>query len=586
MERRLAAIVSTDIVGYSRLMGADEVDTLARMKAHRREHWTPVIEKHGGRVVGTAGDSLLIEYASAVSAVESAIEVQEGMAAREADAPEARKMLLRIGVNIGEVVVDGDDIFGDGVNVAARLQAMASPGGICISGKVHEEVDGKLPASFADAGAYEVKNITRPVHVWRWVAEGQAAVAMSAETDGPLPLLDKPTIAVLPFDNMSGDPDQDYFADGMAEDIITALSKFRSFFVIARNSSFAFKGRVTDVTQVSKELSAKYVVEGSVRKSANRLRITAQLIEAESGKHIWAERYDRSLDDVFDIQDEITERVVGIIAPEISAVERKAAARKHPENLDAWGLLQRGLNFMWRWDRDGFQAAIEMFRRALAGDPSLSQAHSYLAFALIHMRYLGYEADGADSLGEAARRAREALSLDDTDSLAHAILARVLSHELRYDDSIIEAQRAVELNPNHAFAYQSLALMYVWANRIGEGLESVDQAIHLSPNDPFLAHMLATKGLILDETGSLAEAVDVMKAACRLPHQDYRPWLFLAAYAAESGELDLAYDAAARVRELRPGFTAAMFRQYWPHMHPAVHDSLAQKYVKAGLPEE
>ncbi len=281
-QRRLAAIVSTDVVGYSRLMGADEAGTLAAMRSHRAELWNPTIERFGGRVVGTAGDSLLVEFASAVAAVECAIAVQRGMVERNGDQPEEQRMQLRIGVNLGEVVVDGDDIFGDGVNLAARLEALSEPGGIALSGTVHEQVQGKTDVQFTDDGRHEVKNFAKPIQVWRWSPVGPAAGA-EADSDEPLPLPDKPSIAVLPFENMSGDPEQEYFADGIAEDVITALARFRSLFVIARNSSFTYKGRAVDITQIARELGVRYVVEGSVRKAGNRVRINVQLIDATSG---------------------------------------------------------------------------------------------------------------------------------------------------------------------------------------------------------------------------------------------------------------------------------------------------------------
>ena len=328
VQRRLAAIVSADVAGYSRLMGEDEAGTLATMKAHRRELWTPITEKYGGRVVGTAGDSILFEFASAVAAVESSVAVQRGMAERNADIPEPRQMLVRIGINIGEVIVDGDDIYGDGVNVAARLQELAEPGGVCISGKVYEEVEGKHDERFEDAGAHEVKNIARPISVWRWAPGAAESVSAAIGSSQVLPLPDKPSIAVLPFENMSGDPEQGYFADGMAEDIITALSHFRWIFVIARNSSFTYKGRAVDVRTVGRELGARYVLEGSVRKGGNRLRINAQLIETETGNHLWAERYDGVLEDVFDLQDRITEGVAGAIEPSLRQAEVERARRK------------------------------------------------------------------------------------------------------------------------------------------------------------------------------------------------------------------------------------------------------------------
>ena len=303
-ERRLAAIVAIDVAGYSRLMGADEKGTLAALKGHRAAT-DPISQKHGGRIVGTAGDGVLLEFPSVVAAVECTVEIQAVMAERNADIADDQKMLYRIGINLGDVLVDGEDIYGDGVNVAARLEGLAEPGGICVSAMVHDNVRDKLDIAFDDMGDVEVKNIARPVHVWRWVAEGHAAaLPASAGAPLPLPLPDKPSIAVLPFDNMSGDPEQEYFADGIVEDIITSLSKIASLFVIARNTTFTYKGKAVDIRAVARELGVRYVLEGSVRKGGNRLRITAQLIDADDGSHIWAERYDREIEDIFDIQAE------------------------------------------------------------------------------------------------------------------------------------------------------------------------------------------------------------------------------------------------------------------------------------------
>ncbi len=298
-QRRLAAILAADVVGYSRLMEADEVGTLAAMKAHRQELWTPKIQEHDGRVAGTAGDSILVEFGSAVAAVECAVAVQKGMAELNARQPEERRMLLRVGINIGEVVVDGEDIYGDGVNIAARLEALCEPGGVALSGNVREQVQGKLDEQFEDAGEHEVKNITRPIRVWRWSETTPQEMAATPGTAESLPLPDKPSIAVLPFENMSGDPEQEYFSDGISEDIITELSRFRSLFVIARNSSFTYKGQAIDVQRVGHNLGVRYVLEGSVRKAGNRIRVTVQMIDAPSRKHVWAERYDRDLEDIF-----------------------------------------------------------------------------------------------------------------------------------------------------------------------------------------------------------------------------------------------------------------------------------------------
>ena len=337
--RRLAAVVAADVVGYSRLMAADEAATLDAMKAHRKELWAPKIDEFGGRVVGTAGDSFLVEFQSAVAAVACSVAMQQTMLERNIGLPEDRQMLLRVGINIGEVVVDGDDIFGDGVNLAARLEALAEPGGICVSDDVMRQIRGKLEIRFVDGGLQEVKNIPAPVHVWHWSAEDPAADT-EPEREAKLALPDKPSIAVLPFDNLSGDVEQAFFADGMTEDIITGLARFRSLFVVARNSTFAYKGKSFDVREVARDLGVRYILEGSVRRGVARIRITAQLIDAVTGNHIWAERFDRELADIFAVQDEVTEAIVAAISPEIGEAERARAQRRPLSDLDAWGLYQ------------------------------------------------------------------------------------------------------------------------------------------------------------------------------------------------------------------------------------------------------
>ncbi|HIF10003.1 MAG TPA: adenylate/guanylate cyclase domain-containing protein, partial [Sneathiellales bacterium] len=417
-QRRLAAIVSADVVGYSRLMGADEAGTLAAMRAHRTELWNPLIEQYGGRVVGTAGDSLLIEYASAVAAVESSVAVQRGMIERNADVPENRHMLLRIGVNIGEVVIDGDDIFGDGINVAARLQAIADSGGIAISGNIHEQVSGKLNVAFSDDGEHEVKNIDRPVRVWRWSPKAQITAGDTAGADQLLPLPDKPSIAVLPFDNMSGDPEQEYFSDGMTEDIITELSRFRNFHVIARNSTFTYKGQAVDIKKVGQELGVRYVLEGSVRKAGSRVRITAQLIEAATSKHVWAERYDRELIDIFDLQDEITGTIASAVLPAFETAELRRIDHVRPENLDAWELTLQASYQNNKGTRKGFAAARELVERAITIDPHNVQALALLSYCITWQVVMSYSTSPEEDMEKGIAGARRALELDPSNAVA------------------------------------------------------------------------------------------------------------------------------------------------------------------------
>jgi len=423
-QRRLAAIVSADVVGYSRLMGADEAGTLATMKAHRRELWIPTIERFGGRVVGGAGDSILVEYASAVAAVESAIAVQRAMVDRNADLPDERRMLLRIGINIGEVIVDDDDIYGHGVNVAARVQEIAAPGGIAISDIVRGQVQDKLDVAFVDDGDHAVKNIAEPVRVWRWPADQRPRLAGSAEAK-PLALPDKPSIAVLPFDNISGDPEQEYFSDGMTEDIITALSRLRWLFVIARNSTFSYKDTAIDIKRVGRELGVRYVLEGSVRKSGQRVRVSAQLIEAETGNHIWAERYDRELADIFDLQDELTEAISAQVDAELAGSEREQAHRKATTDLNAWDLYQRGMWHFYKSSKDDMAEARRLLQLVSERAPEFANAYAGLAIIAVSEIARGFTQDKGVTLEQGLRDAQKAIALDDRDGYNHYALGLV-----------------------------------------------------------------------------------------------------------------------------------------------------------------
>ena len=401
-ERMLTTIVATDVAGYSRLMHADEEGTLDRLK-RARAITDPMAREHGGRIVGSWGDGVVAEFPSVVEAVSFALQAQAAMGDFNADTPDEAKLLYRIGVNLGDIIVDGDDIYGDGVNVAARLEALAKPGGICISRSARDQIRDKMDVAFEDLGAVEIKNIVRPVRVFRVSAAteviadlepGKSASPVARPTAATaLPLPDKPSIAVLPFDNMSGDTEQDYFSDGITEDIITALSKLHWLFVIARNSTFTYKGSAVDVTRVARELGVRYVLEGSVRKAANRVRITAQLVDGPTGNHVWADRYDRELDDIFTLQDEITESIVGHLDTEIRTSEIERARRKPPANLDAWELYHRGLWCTERVSREDNKKALDFFQMAIKRDPNFALANAGVAYCCYHDVAHGLEPD-------------------------------------------------------------------------------------------------------------------------------------------------------------------------------------------------
>src|SRR6516162_5725758 len=415
--RRLAAILAADVAGYSRLIGADEGGTLQALKAIRAELIDPTIVAHNGRLVKTTGDGLLVEFSSVVDALHCATEVQAGMAERNAAVPTEKRIEFRIGINMGDIVVEDGDIFGDGVNVAARLEALAELGGICVSARVQEDAAGKLDLAFADIGEQQLKNIARPVRAYRVVTA--ARPAMPQPSSGPA-LPDKPSIAVLPFANMSSDPEQEFLADGIAEDVITALSRYPSLFVIARNSSFTYKGHAVNVKQVGRDLGVRYALEGSVRRAGNRIRVTAQLVEAESDKHVWAEHYDRDLADIFAVQDEITDAVTVAVAPAIDDAERRRAMRKAPDSLDVWAAYQRGLWHLSKASPDDNDIAQDLFQQAIDLDSTFAGSYSALALVQLQSAALYQKLDPTEAQRSAEGSARRAVVLDAADAQARS----------------------------------------------------------------------------------------------------------------------------------------------------------------------
>ena len=474
MKRKLTAILAADVVGYSRLMREDETGTLERLKSLLKEVVRPRVTARKGRIVKLMGDGLLAEFPSVVEAVQSAIEIQQNMAGREADLPAKQRIRLRIGVNLGDIIVEGSDIYGDGVNLAARLEAIADPDGISVSGTVFDHVKGKVGLGFEDLGEQQLKNIDDPVRVYRVVLDSGVdaieAVGTSAVSADLLELPDKPSIAVLPFDNMSGDPEQEYFSDGITEDIITELSGFRSIFVIARNSSFVYKGQAKDIKQVGRELGVRYILEGSVRKSVRRVRITAQLVEAATGNHLWAQRYDRVLEDVFELQDEITETIVAAIEPELESAERERARRKSPDNLDAWESYQRGMWHAYKFNSEDGVRAEQYFRQALASAPHYAPALAGLAYLNFHKIIFNYSATERITrealLDQAIEEASHAVQADDRDSFAQFVLGRLLSLKGHFDKAIERLELAVDLNPNSALAHHGLGYAFTVAGRL------------------------------------------------------------------------------------------------------------------------
>src|SRR5438552_5236021 len=425
-KRKLAAVLIADVAGYSRLMGADDEGTLARLKLLRRELIEPKNKQHRGRIVRTTGDAILIEFLSVVDAVRCAIEIQQCMVERNADVPQEKRIELRVGVNLGDVMIEGRDLYGDGVNIAARLEALAEPGGICISRTVLNHARDKVSFDVEDAGEQTLKNIARPVHVFRIIIDPSRRPATPKSAVPALALPDKPSVAVLPFTNMSGDPEQEFVSDGVAEDVITALSHYPSLFVIARNSSFTYKGRAVDVKQVGRELGVRYVLEGSVRKAGNRIRVTAQLVEAETGNHVWAERYDRDLADIFAVQDEITERVVAAIEPELYVAEQVRSQSKPPDSLDAWECVIRALACLGPGTPDENTIAQRFFQQAIELDPTFAGGYSGLALAQLQAAAVYQKLGQLEAQSSAEALSRRAVALDGADAEARSCLGWAL----------------------------------------------------------------------------------------------------------------------------------------------------------------
>ena len=538
VQRRLAAILSADVAGYSRLMGDDEAGTLSRLKAHRAEVVDPEIAARGGRMVKLMGDGALVEFASVVDAVECAVAIQKGIAGRDAETPEDKRITFRIGVNLGDVIIDGDDIYGDGVNVAARIQEIAEPGGIALSAVAHDQVSGKVDATFADAGDHDLKNIAKPVRVWRWSVDGVEPGGHTA----PLPLPDKPSIAVLPFANMSGDPEQEYFSDGITEDIITELSRFHSLFVIARNSSFAYKGQSVNVGKVGQELGVQYVVEGSVRKAGNRVRVTAQLVEAASGNHIWAERYDRDLEDIFAVQDDVARTIVGTVAGRVDDAGAERTRRRPTNDMAAYDYLLRANRHVYRYTRGDTATARSYIEKAIELDPEIARAYALLANLDVWDWF--WREGGSESLDRAWAQLQKAIALDDNASETYAICSLVCVHLGRTDEALTYAERALKLNPNDLQSNSNMGWTLECLGRHQEAAEWTEKTMRLDPFHPDgLYDSLATS---LYSLGRYEEAVAAFGRMKKPP-----PWVhrnLVAAYA-QLGHLDDARRAFAALEE-------------------------------------
>jgi TolB-like protein/Flp pilus assembly protein TadD len=586
VERKLAAIFAGDVAGYSRLMGVDEEGTLHQLKAHRKELVDPKITEHRGHIVKTTGDGMLVEFVSVVDAVRCAVDIQRGMAERNVEVPADRRIEFRVGINVGDIISDDNDIYGDGVNVAARLEALADPGGIMVSRNVHDQVRDKLSFGFEDMGEQSVKNIARPIGVHRVsLAESatETAVKSTAAAKPQLAASQRPSIAVLPFANMSGDPEQDYFADGISEDIITGLSKLRWFFVIARNSSFIYKGKAVDVKHVARELGVRYVLEGSVRKGGNRVRITAQLIDAATGNHIWADRYDGDLTDIFALQDEITEKVVAAIEPKLLEAEGIRSQNRSAEDLGAWDMVIHANSLFWRLTKTEGEAAIAMLKQAIERYPNYAPAHSMLAFMMLVPGYLGWvDGEREPVVKQAAALAARAAELDNSDPWAYLALGYVNYTMRRTDEAVDEFQRAIDLNPNFAVAYGYLGVALALGGRSDQAIPRLEQAIRMSPHDPQNAAFNMAIACAHYLAGRYNEAVSFGRKALQERHGWTGAHRIYIASLAQAGQIDEARAELQRLRELQPNISIAWIEQNVPYT-PDQMPKFLEGMRKAGL---
>ena len=635
-ERRLAAILYADVVGYSRLMGADETGTLARLKAHRQELIDPIIASHHGRIVKLMGDGLLIEFASAVDAVSCAVEVQQVMSARNKDVSEGEQIVFRMAVNLGDIIVEDDDIYGDGVNIAARLEALAEPGSVYLSEDVYRQVRGKLSFGFDDLGEHRLKNIAEPVRVYRALLEYEAghwvkpvstlrtkqlrwavfaavmilvvlagiastwpiweqkqhpgaknaphtSLAKQGTSTNPIAASPgKSSIAVLPFDNISNDPEQEYFVDGMTEDLITDLSKISDLFVIARNSVFVYKGRAVDISQVAKELGVSYVLEGSVRKAGEQIRVNAQLIDATSGGHLWAERYDRQLTDVFALQDEITGQIVQALAVTLSEQERTRLSRRYTDNIEAYDSFLQAQEILFRYSDHSYEPARALFRQAIRLDPSFARAYSALAVTYLNEVLVGYSNSLEENLSRALELTNTALAIDSALPQAYFARGYALLFKKQHDEAVLTLQKAIELDPNYADAYALLAFIYVhMKNRASDAFPIMEKAMALNPN--YLVEYLGIVGQANYWVGHYQRALENFQQAIER-NPNFLLWhVYIAAVYSHLGQIDDAEWTGVEIMNLNPDFSLEQWARERPFEDPSQLESTLVDLRQVGL---
>jgi adenylate cyclase len=561
-------------------MGADEARTVLDLKNHQAVV-LPMVSEFGGRIIDTAGDGILAEFPSVVNAVKCAVSIQSKMAERNTGIEPQRLMQFRMGINIGDVVFDGPRIYGEGINIAARLEGIAEPGGICISSKVFDEISGRIDLAYEEIGQQQLKNIARPVRVYR------IRVGCTAPTTGhALTLPDKPSIAVLPFQNMSGDPEQEYFTDGMVEEIITALSRMRWLFVIARNSSFTYKGRSVDVKQVGRDLGVRYVLEGSVRKAANRLRITGQLIDTATRTHLWADRFDGGIEDVFELQDRITASVIGAIAPKLEQAEIERARRKPTESLDAYDYYLRGLASLYRWNREGVSEALQQLNKAIALDPDFASAYGVAAWCYFWRRVNGWMIDRAQETAEAVRLANRAAELGRDDAVALTFGGLTLGYVgTAQETGVTLIERALALNPNMAAAWAASGVLHAFLGHYDTAIERLDRSVRLSPLDPLMFVRLTYSAVAHFLAGRHDEASLLGEKACQDRPNFLAALRVAAASNAFAGRLEQARGYVERALELDPDLRVSNLKDRMGLLRPEGFAMYVEGLRKAGLPE-
>jgi adenylate cyclase len=576
VQRKLAAIFSADVKGYSRLMGDDEVATIRTLTAYR-EVLAELIQRHGGRVVDSPGDNLLAEFPSVVDAVQAAMEIQGELKNRNAELPPHRKMEFRIGINLGDVIVEGERIYGDGVNIAARIEGLADGGGISISGTVYDHVENKLRLGYDYLGEKPVKNIQKPVRVYRVQMGGEAP---PPEPTTELELPEKPSVAVLPFLNMSHDPEQEYFSDGITEDLITDLSKISGLFVIARNSVFTYKGKAVRVDDVGRELGVRYVLEGSVRKAGERVRITAQLVDASSGYHVWADRYDRKGEDIFSLQDEVTQNIVSALEVKLGKDEEKRLVHKETDNPEAYDCFLRGLEFSKRYTIEANGQARDMLEKAVGLDPEFAQAYAGLGWTYFNDWSRGWSRE-PQSLDRALELAQKAVSLNDALPQGHYLLGFVCLWKKQHDRALEELEKVTVLDPNDAEGHAALAEILAWVGRPEEAVELIGKAMRLNPHYPVWYQDIL--GWAFHLMGKYEEALEALQRALLRDPDLFSTHIILATIHSMAGRFEEARAEVAEIKRLSPDYTLEMMRERTPFKDPALLEESLDALRKAGM---